>query len=52
MASRLESGKPILLTIERTFNKIKDSKLSHQNFKKVTAQLKPDLEAISRFFWV
>lgn len=50
MASRLESGTTLLVMIERTFNKLKDSKLSEQNLKKVTASLRPDLNAIAGFF--
>ncbi|QHT70158.1 ATP-binding protein [Rhodocytophaga rosea] len=50
MASRLESGITLLTMIERTFNKLKDSKLSEQNLKKVTASLRSDLTAIANFF--
>lgn len=50
MASHLETETSILALIERTFNKLKDSKLSGQNLKKVICQLKPDLSAIGHFF--
>jgi hypothetical protein len=49
MATRLVS-KPILSVIERTFNKLKDSQLSQQNVKKLSVQLKSDLETIGKFF--
>jgi DNA polymerase III delta prime subunit len=49
METRLAS-KPILTIIERTFNKLKDSQLSQQNAKKLSAQIKGDLEIIAKFF--
>lgn len=50
MTARLESGTTVLAMIERTFNKLKDSKLSEQNLKKVTTGLRADLQAIGNFF--
>jgi hypothetical protein len=50
MKQSLASRVSTLKLIEKVFNKLKESRLSDQNFKTILVRLKPDLEKISAFF--
>ncbi len=46
----MDTRTSVLKTIERVFNKLKDSKLSDQNIDRITVQLSKDLDKIGNFF--
>lgn len=48
--SRLDSGSTILKVIERTFDKLKESKLSDQNKCRIVSKLGADIDRVSHFF--
>lgn len=52
MKTGLASSVSILKTIEKTFNKLKDSRLSDKSVKTTTTQLKPELEKLCDFFQI
>src|SRR5690349_6238194 len=48
-SSGLDANAPILKMIERSFDKLKDSKLSDQNKTRIIGKLGPDVERIAHF---
>ncbi len=49
-STNLEAGAPILKVIERTFDKLKESKLSDQNKNRIITKLASDVERVAHFF--